>query len=196
MSTQFGGTLRADLALIDTSAVVALFDKHDTQHQKAKLFFSESSLAWAAVNLTAHETFTRLRYCADVALGLEGFDSLRKDLTVIDFQTEDESRARSMLTKYRDHKISHHDALCAAAMLRSRIYKVFTFDRDFQILGFQVIPGSFYDASHGFVSRAVERVEQIEGLRAGPARTAQLAQQRAREETVDAVLAGARVGGA
>ena len=64
MSAQCGGTLRSDLALIDTSAVVALFDKHDTQHEKAKLFFAESPLAWAAVNLTAHETFTRLRYGA------------------------------------------------------------------------------------------------------------------------------------
>ena len=47
-----------------------------------------------------------------------------------------------MLTKYGEHKISHHDALCAAVMLRTRIYQIFTFDRDFQILGFQVIPGS------------------------------------------------------
>jgi len=40
-----------------------------------------------------------------VALGLEGFDFLRKDLTVIDFKVEDEGRGRSMLTKYSEHKI-------------------------------------------------------------------------------------------
>lgn len=140
MVAQFGGTLRDDLALIDTSAVVALLDKRDSQHQRAQIFFETCSLDWAAVNVTAHETFTRLRYDSDVALGLNGFDFLRNDLTVIDFDVRDEIRARAMLTKYSDHRISHHDALCAAVMLRSRIYKIFTFDRDFHVLGFQVVP--------------------------------------------------------
>jgi predicted nucleic acid-binding protein len=38
---------------------------------------------------------------------------------------------------------SYHDAVCSAMMLRSGIYKIFTFDRDFQILGFQILPGIF-----------------------------------------------------
>ena len=97
-------------------------------------------LDWAAVNLTAHETFTRLRYGANVSAGFGGFDFLRTNLAVIDFRPEDEVRARSMLTKYADHKISYHDAICAAIMLRSGIYKIFTFDRDFLILGFHVLP--------------------------------------------------------
>lgn len=140
---KFGGTLRDHIALIDTSAVIALFDKHEEQHSRAKVFYEESSLDWAAVDLTAHETFTRLRSRTDVKRGLEGFDFLRTNLTVIEFQRSDEVRARSILTKYADHRISHHDAICAAAMLRSGIYKIFTFDRDFLILGFQVVPGSF-----------------------------------------------------
>lgn len=145
MASQFklGGTLRDNIALIDTSAALALWDNHETLHARTKLFFAECSLDWAAVDLTAHETFTRLRSRTDVSRGFKGFDFLRTDLTVINFQRDDEARARSILTKYGDHRISYHDAICAAVMLRSGIYKIFTFDRDFLILGFQLVPGTF-----------------------------------------------------
>ena len=144
MSANFklGGILRENVALIDTSAVLALMDGRESLHEKAKVFLEESSLDWASVDLTAHETFTRLRSRTDVTKGLEGFDFLRTDLTIIDFQRGDEVRTRSILEKYADHRISYHDAMCAAVMLRSGIYKIFTFDRDFSILGFQIIPGS------------------------------------------------------
>ena len=102
-----GGTLRDDLALIDTSAAIALRDTRESLHTRATLFFEEASLDWAAVNLTAHETFTRLRYGADVKAGLGGFDFLRTGVTVIDFQMNDEIRARSILTKYADRKIRY-----------------------------------------------------------------------------------------
>jgi len=73
--------------------------------------------------------------------GLKGFDLLRStDIQVLDFEPQDESAARDLVTRYHDHKISFHDALCAAVMLRLGIYKIFTFDRDFQILGFETLP--------------------------------------------------------
>lgn len=136
-----GGIVRENLALIDSSAVLAILDNTEALHNKAKIFFDECSLDWAALDLTAHETFTRLRARTNVVRGLAGFDFLRADLTLIQFQPSDEIRARTLLTKYSDHRISYHDALCAAIMLRSGIYKIFTFDRDFSILGFQVLPG-------------------------------------------------------
>lgn len=140
-SFNLGGTVREDLALIDSSAAIALFDEHDGQHEVAKLFYDEAELDWAALNITAHETFTRLRYGGGtVAFAFQGFDFLRTNLTVVDFQQADELRAREILAKYHDHRISHHDAICAAAMMRVGIYKIFAFDRDFQILGFQVLP--------------------------------------------------------
>jgi uncharacterized protein len=140
---KFGGILRENVALIDTSAVIALLDEREALHEKARLFFEECPLDWASLDLTAHETFTRLRARTDVPRGFDGFAFLRTDLTVLDFRREDEVRVKSILEKYADHKISYHDALCAAVMLRSGIYKVFTFDRDFTVLGFQTIPGPY-----------------------------------------------------
>lgn len=145
MSQQFklGGVLRENIALIDTSAALALLDDREGLHTKAKLFFDHCSLDWASLDLTAHETFTRLRSRTNVSRGFEGFDFLRREPTVLRFREDDEVRARSILTKYADHEISFHDAICAAVMLRSGIYKIFTFDRDFLILGFHIVPNSF-----------------------------------------------------
>jgi uncharacterized protein len=138
---KLGGILRDNIALIDTSAVIALLDDREALHTDARHFLEDCPLDWASVDLTAHETFTRLRARTDVVRGFRGFDFLRTDLTVINFLRDDELRARSILEKYADHSISYHDAACAAVMLRSGIYKIFTFDRDFLILGFQIIPG-------------------------------------------------------
>ena len=141
-----GGTLYSQIALIDTSAVIALEDSRETHYREAKRFFeAQNGLTWAAVNVTSHETFTRIRYRRDVVSARSGFDFLRADGVVrLDFEKADEARALDLLIKYRDHKISFHDALCAAVMFRNGIYRIFTFDKDFWILGFEVVPGRTY----------------------------------------------------
>lgn len=135
-------TLYAGIALVDTSAAIALKDPADDFHTEATAFFeSTSSLVWTYLNITAHETFTRRRYDQGLAPALESFDHVRESFRVLDFQPEDEDRARSLLSSYSDQVLSFHDALCAAVMLRHGIAKVFTFDSDFWILGFEVVPG-------------------------------------------------------
>ena len=137
------GRIYSDFALIDTSAVIALEDSRENHHREAKRFFeAQSGLTWAAVNVTSHETFTRIRYRRDVVSALSGFDFLRTGGVVgLDFEKADEAKARDLLIQYGDHKISFHDALCAAVMHRNGIYRIFTFDKDFWILGFEVVPG-------------------------------------------------------
>jgi predicted nucleic acid-binding protein len=132
-------------ALIDTAAVVALFDSSDGRHEAARLFFaaSECELTWFAVDATSHESYTRIRYNLNHATAAAAFGWLRSDrVRTLRFQPEDEDAALRTLKKYHDHALSFHDALCAAIMLRIGIYKVFTFDRDFWTMGFQVVPGT------------------------------------------------------
>lgn len=127
--------------LVDSSAVIALFDPADQFHDVARSFFEEDGrLQWVALNATGHETFTRTRYAHGFLAAAERYAFLRQ-LPVLDFLEEDESSALTILGKYSEHVISFHDALCAAVMLRRGIYKVFTFDKDFWILGFEVMPG-------------------------------------------------------
>lgn len=93
--------------------------------------------------MTAHETFTRARYRRDLTQGLKCYDFLCEEtLRRLEFTPEDEATARLMLEKFGDQTLSFHDVLCAAVMLRYGVMKVFTFDKDFWTLGFEVIPGS------------------------------------------------------
>ena len=46
----------------------------------------------------------------------------------------------SLLEKYYDKSLSFHDALCAAVMMRNKIYRIFSFDHDFRWFGFLVQP--------------------------------------------------------
>jgi len=143
MSRQ-SNVLYKQVTLIDTSAVVAIHDDREAHHQIAKLFFeSQKVMAWTSLDVTAHESFTRVRYNTDLPQAMKAFDFLRsKPVKFIPFLAEDEIKARDLLTKYSDHRLSFHDVLCAAVMLRLGIYKVFTFDKDFLILGFDIFPRS------------------------------------------------------
>ena len=131
------------IALIDSSAAIALFDETDQYHAEATAFFeAENSIEWVVLNVTSHETFTRYRYSKGLVGALRSYDFMRSgDIHQLGFDRQDEADARGILGRYSDQTLSFHDALCAAVMRRVGIFKVFTFDRDFWILGFQVIPG-------------------------------------------------------
>lgn len=131
-------------ALIDSSAVIALHDPIEQFHSDAVGFYSKSSdFEWCTLDVTAHEVFTRIRYGASVARAFEHFDFLRNTsgLRLYRFDPDDEGEARNILMRYSDHAISYHDALCAAAMKRLGILRIFSFDRDFSVMGFEVFPG-------------------------------------------------------
>jgi predicted nucleic acid-binding protein len=136
------GTLYAKYALVDTSAVVPLLNTEEQFHKDAKQFFSTAGLKWFALNSTSHEAFTHIRYASSFKDALGAYEFLRAgQIQSLEFTAEDELEAKKLLTKYRDQKLSYHDALCAVVMLRKGIYQIFTFDSDFWIFGFQVLPG-------------------------------------------------------
>lgn len=131
-------------ALIDSSAVIALHNPIEQFHADAVSFYSNSNdIVWCTLDVTAHEVFTRVRYGSSVGKALEHFDFLRGShgVRLYRFEPDDEKEARDILTRYSDHAISYHDALCAAAMKRLGILRIFTFDSDFAVMGFEVFPG-------------------------------------------------------
>jgi predicted nucleic acid-binding protein len=132
---------------VDTSAIIALLDPQEQYHNQAVEFFAASEsegVVWHALNATTHELFTRVRYDhRDLPLALARYDYLRAaPFRPLQFDATDEDSARSLLEKYDDQVLSYHDALCAAVMFRQGIYKIFTFDSDFWLFGFEVFPGS------------------------------------------------------
>jgi predicted nucleic acid-binding protein len=138
--------LYTDAVLIDTSACVAAFDEEDALHLQATATLAqlaaEAQVLLCAVNVTAHESFTRIRYNARLDAGIDGYSWMRSEgLQTIQFADADEVEALSLIRKYSSVKLSFHDALCAAVMLRLGIYRIFSFDADFWTFGFELIPG-------------------------------------------------------
>lgn len=129
--------------LVDTSAAIALFETKDPHHIHAKNYFSTTGgVRWIVINSTTHEAFTRRLYDDSLPSGLEIYDFLTgSPFKVIAFEHVDEVEALRILKRYRDQVFSFHDALCFAVMKRIGLYRVFTFDSDFWVLGFQVEPG-------------------------------------------------------
>jgi predicted nucleic acid-binding protein len=138
------GVVYDRMIAVDTSAVIALLDSEDQFHELAQQFFENAQgFTWLAVNITSHELFTRVRYDEDLPTALSRYDFIRGEgFDILNFDTDDEIFARQLLEKYNDQTLSFHDALCAAVMLREGIFKVFSFDRDFWVLGFEVFPGT------------------------------------------------------
>ena len=130
--------------LIDTSAVIAIHDTFDQFHLDALRFYSKNNhLIWCTIDVTAHELFTRVRYRSSAIAAVEHFDFLRSSscFRLYRFKAADEVEARNILLRYSDHTISYHDALCAAVMKRLGILRIFSFDRDFAVMGCEVVPG-------------------------------------------------------
>lgn len=138
-------TLYEQAAFVDSAAVIAMLDDSDSHHEEAVDFMNTmSELPLFALNLTSHECFTRIRYKNTFSFAMRHYSYLRSSsIDLIKFEEQDEKKALELLKKYSEHRISFHDALCAAAMLRKGVYKIFTFDKDFSVLGFHLLPGSF-----------------------------------------------------
>ena len=137
------GTLTNRAIFIDSSAAIALRCPTDQFHSSASDYFKfTQGVRWVVMNATTHESYTRLRYKNDLRTALGAYDWLRESpFYKISFTMEDENKAREILEKYREHLLSYHDALCAALMLRIGLYRIFSFDKHFWVLGFQVEPG-------------------------------------------------------
>jgi predicted nucleic acid-binding protein len=137
------GAIYAEAALLDTSVVFAKHYARDRRHRRAvDLFRDIGERGLCALDVTAHETFTRLRKDADLDVALAGYEFLRAhDVRLLEFEPRDEEAALASLRKYADKQLSFHDALCAAVMMRNSIYRIISFDSDFYAFGFDVIPG-------------------------------------------------------
>lgn len=129
--------------MVDTSAAIALHCQSDAAHRAASDFFhSSKGVVWVALNVTAHESYTRARYDKSYLSAITIYDFLKSDeIFQLAFDYQDEVQTRALMEKYSEHKISYHDALCAIIMKKVGIYRIFSFDHHFWIMGFEIQPG-------------------------------------------------------
>ena len=137
-------SLFSEAVLIDASAAIALADPKDQFHKEATVFFNQTDAVWVILNITSHEVYKRIRYKLGFQKAILAYNSLMGDEKVIlPFKKEDELEAVKILTKFSEHKLSFHDALCIAIMKKTGIYRAFAFDKHFFLSGYEIYPGNY-----------------------------------------------------
>jgi predicted nucleic acid-binding protein len=133
--------------LFDTGAWEGLLDKTDQNHQAALQCFeklrAQAPSYFYCTTLTIAETHRRLLH--KKRLGYRTAQEFLEKVfngntNVIRSVEEDEKVAIELLKRFYDQKLTFTDAISMAVMKRIGILNVFTFDRHFYLLGFQIIP--------------------------------------------------------
>lgn len=130
---------------VDTGAWIALANKGDRYHLAAVKGLEEIQtlgLLLVTSNFVLDETYTRIRRQAGlkavVTMGEKIQESKQVKTVTVDRSTE--KKAWEIFKKYADQPFSYTDCVSFALMREKRITQVFAFDKDFQVMGFSLMP--------------------------------------------------------
>jgi uncharacterized protein len=130
---------------IDTGALIARYIAKDDYHTEAKS-------SWKALeknkdrlftsNFVLDETFTLLGRRAGYKFAAERARAIYSSeaLTILRPDKSNELEALRFFEKYSDQMVSYTDCISFALMREHKIKRVFTFDKHFDLAGFQIIP--------------------------------------------------------
>lgn len=125
---------------VDTSAVFALTDRGDRNHEAAlavQRSLVEARSRLFTTNFVLVETHALLLNRLGRAVALRVLTSLdRGSATIERVSRADEDRARAIIRQYDDKDFSLTDATSFAVMERLQITQAFCFDRNFSQYGF------------------------------------------------------------
>ena len=130
---------------MDTGAFIALANGSDQYHAAAKNCLQELTAAKRELvtsNFVLDETYTRIRRKAGVKTAVTFGEQVQTNraLRIITIDRAVEKRAWETFKKFADQTFSYTDCTSFALMKGKKIDTAFSFDKDFRIMGFQVIP--------------------------------------------------------
>lgn len=130
---------------IDSSAFIALADSRDQDHRAATKFFRECppNTQFHTSNHIVSETITRLRRTAGHQAALRwGGATLESRQTIRHYADETTEReALRLFERYHDHLLSFVDCTTLVFLKQLGLDRIFSFDRDFQHVGYVLVPG-------------------------------------------------------
>ena len=134
------------LQFLDTSALIALSDRNDKNHLLAKEYLIQSTSRGVRFILSNHiliEFIDGVSKKINKEKAIEEFKNLLDSKLLIkeSFTNSDFDKASLIFKKYKTQKIDLTDSLSFAIMERLEIKTVFTFDKDFILHGFIMVPG-------------------------------------------------------
>ena len=131
---------------VDTSGFVALSDKRDHHHARAKRFFrllARTRRPLVTSTYVADEVITlvRMRIGHRVAVQVGNAILGSRWCRMLDVEEELRSSAWTLFTRYKEQEFSFTDCTSFAIMRALEIVEAFTFDRrDFAAAGFSAVP--------------------------------------------------------
>lgn len=130
---------------IDTSAWVAIYWETDKFHQRADTFWQELLRAQEPLVTTSDvfgESAGLIRRRAGLGQAVAFGEMLLASHVVnrAEVREEDRQEAWAMFCAKESVDLSFIDCTSMASMKRLGIRRVFTFDRDFAAMGFEVVP--------------------------------------------------------
>ncbi len=128
---------------VDTSAWLALDDKHDRYHNKAVAKSSEIKRQRIEIITSEYiidETITLIRYRVSHQAAVIFGDSLLNSsiVRIVDVTDEDRIKTWEIFKKYEDKELSFTDCTSFVLIKNLRLQKVFTFDKHFKQMGFEI----------------------------------------------------------
>jgi predicted nucleic acid-binding protein len=130
--------------LVDTSALLALFDRGEDRHRRARACLQELASARLVVSdYILDEALTRWLTTGRAAAGLAFVDALlqspRHELVFVDRPVFD--LALEKAGKYAEHDLSFTDCTSVVFVETLRLDGIFCFDEGFRRVGVRVLPG-------------------------------------------------------
>lgn len=130
------------MIFVDTGAFVARYLPRDQNHEtatRAWLEIAESRERLVTTNFVVDETLTLLTRRADARqatrVGRQLYAS--RALSILRPDEEIEIKALDWMERFHDQSLSFTDCVSFVLMKRRDIHRVFTFDHDFVIAGFE-----------------------------------------------------------
>lgn len=136
------------LVFVDTSAWIALYKQKDPHHAAVRGAFERLVRDGAGFITTSDvldETLTRLRYDVGHRYAVEFRtyidEAVKERLLVLRWVTEETAKAAwGIFQKHSDQELSLTDCTSAVICREDKVSAVLTLDRDFEMLGFSVLP--------------------------------------------------------
>ncbi|MCL5045514.1 MAG: type II toxin-antitoxin system VapC family toxin [Actinobacteria bacterium] len=131
---------------VDTSALVALADSGDMNHQRAADFARSlpNAARFVTTDYVLDETITRLRFSIGHSRTVEFREKIMASrlYSIVGVNEEIRRLAWGLFKSYGDKQFSFTDCTSFVIMKALRLEEALTFDRHFLQAGFRVIPTS------------------------------------------------------
>jgi len=134
------------MIFVDTSAWIMLLNRSEKCHSDAAAIYN--SLGNVTLLITSYiisETYTWLRKKNGFDAAYSFLESMKRKVElnqmVLVYADESlENEAFNLLDKFKDHKLSHADAVSISTMKRFGVKDVFAYDNHFTIAGMTIMP--------------------------------------------------------